>query len=459
MTTTAFTPSSLSFGNVAAGSSVSQSVTAANPGTGAVSLSITGGGFSMSPSAPSVPAGGSVTVVVTFAPTAQTGYSGSISGSDGATGGVSGTGVLDPDQDASESAPAAASDVTSKYYQIEVPNFLLNASGAAAGNSFVRLGSFPGASALDTAYTTSDAMVTQAQVLSDAGNLAGGGWWDHTDGNRVTTTATNKVEVIQGNYDLTVNGYYNLVQTSPTTVTSTTNAQSVTTVTTAPTIVTTTYASTITTEQIVKGAITSINVVPEMFTLNVGVQETISVGAILNVTAGIRVANITAAPQMYSVNVGAQLVTNLGAVTTSNTGVLTTANTGAQFITNVGDITTTNTGVITTSNNGAQLVFNNGDVSTVTTGIITTINTGDQNVTNTGVQIVTNTGDMSAVSTGDVTSVTNGYSTTLINGPSLAVNNGPSVTVNSGMVTAIEQNKTKLVNYYIRLAQSHVLGP
>ncbi|MFT3768002.1 MAG: hypothetical protein QM820_21335 [Minicystis sp.] len=33
-----------------------------------------------------------------------------------------------------------------------------------------------------------------------------GGWWDHTDGNRITTTAGDKVEVIGGNYKLVILG-------------------------------------------------------------------------------------------------------------------------------------------------------------------------------------------------------------------------------------------------------------
>jgi hypothetical protein len=36
--------------------------------------------------------------------------------------------------------------------------------------------------------------------------LTKGGWWDHSDGNRITTTAGDKVEVIQGNYKMVVLG-------------------------------------------------------------------------------------------------------------------------------------------------------------------------------------------------------------------------------------------------------------
>lgn len=36
--------------------------------------------------------------------------------------------------------------------------------------------------------------------------LTKGGWWDHSDGNRISTTAGDKIEVIQGNYKLVVLG-------------------------------------------------------------------------------------------------------------------------------------------------------------------------------------------------------------------------------------------------------------
>ncbi len=43
----------------------------------------------------------------------------------------------------------------------------------------------------------------QAETLS---LLTKGGWWDHSDGNRVSTTMGDKIEVIQGNYKLVVLG-------------------------------------------------------------------------------------------------------------------------------------------------------------------------------------------------------------------------------------------------------------
>lgn len=36
--------------------------------------------------------------------------------------------------------------------------------------------------------------------------LTKGGWWDHSDGNRVTTTSGDKIEVVQGNYKMVILG-------------------------------------------------------------------------------------------------------------------------------------------------------------------------------------------------------------------------------------------------------------
>lgn len=45
-----------------------------------------------------------------------------------------------------------------------------------------------------------------ARQAETATLLTKGGWWDHSDGNRVTTTSGDKIEVIQGNYKLVVLG-------------------------------------------------------------------------------------------------------------------------------------------------------------------------------------------------------------------------------------------------------------
>ncbi len=47
---------------------------------------------------------------------------------------------------------------------------------------------------------------TSARKTETKRLLSKGGWWDHSDGNRVTTTSGDKVEVIQGNYKLVVLG-------------------------------------------------------------------------------------------------------------------------------------------------------------------------------------------------------------------------------------------------------------
>ncbi len=47
--------------------------------------------------------------------------------------------------------------------------------------------------------------------------LTKGGWWDHSDGNRISTTVGDKVEVIQGNYKLVVLGRQPLLTSTSTT--------------------------------------------------------------------------------------------------------------------------------------------------------------------------------------------------------------------------------------------------
>ncbi|HZF50411.1 MAG TPA: hypothetical protein VE093_17255 [Polyangiaceae bacterium] len=149
-----------------------------------------------------------------------------------------------------------ADDVTAagKYLLISVPEFEVDrAEGPRKGQSmtsFLRLGSYhenweaqPGADLAKLVYDV-PADVQGGHLTSpyggepDLGTLAGfpflddqrnregaagtvdpaeradnsqklferGGWWDHSDGNRVTTTYGDKVEVIRGNYKLVVMG-------------------------------------------------------------------------------------------------------------------------------------------------------------------------------------------------------------------------------------------------------------
>lgn len=51
------------------------------------------------------------------------------------------------------------------------------------------------------AENTTAARKAESQTL-----LTKGGWWDHSDGNRITTTSGDKVEVIQGNYKMVILG-------------------------------------------------------------------------------------------------------------------------------------------------------------------------------------------------------------------------------------------------------------
>lgn len=163
------------------------------------------------------------------------------------------------DPDDFEQADGASTGATKKHYEIAVPNYL-ELNGTTAGTSFLRIGSsftpdeadatvaggavknahaasvqlaglvgdttqingesltaetaggenqYPGdflpGFADDTRYRkgTDDRAARQAETLK---LLTKGGWWDHSGGNRITTTAGDKVEVIQGNYKMVVLG-------------------------------------------------------------------------------------------------------------------------------------------------------------------------------------------------------------------------------------------------------------
>jgi hypothetical protein len=91
---------------------------------------------------------------------------------------------------------------TSAYGSNQDPNFLLGFADD------VRSRGLPGAQ--DPSNTRiSNSTVTNANQNRQAETLkllTKGGWWDHSDGNRVTTTSGDKIEVIQGNYKLVVLG-------------------------------------------------------------------------------------------------------------------------------------------------------------------------------------------------------------------------------------------------------------
>jgi hypothetical protein len=66
----------------------------------------------------------------------------------------------------------------------------------------------------DTSKQTEKILIDGTSVTDSQANrkketkrlLTKGGWWDHSDGNRVTTTSGDKIEVIQGNYKMVILG-------------------------------------------------------------------------------------------------------------------------------------------------------------------------------------------------------------------------------------------------------------
>lgn len=120
--------------------------------------------------------------------------------------------------------------INGKYLLIEVPNFNDAASDAEAMGSYLRLGavkdpslaanpSAPRATGEDLAARVTSFIddtrkrdgcpdfIPEAERQAETAKLhTKGGWRDHSDGNRITTTRGDKVEVIKGNYRMLVLG-------------------------------------------------------------------------------------------------------------------------------------------------------------------------------------------------------------------------------------------------------------
>ncbi|CAN98492.1 hypothetical protein sce8322 [Sorangium cellulosum So ce56] len=120
--------------------------------------------------------------------------------------------------------------INGKYLLIEVPNFNDAASEAEAMGSYLRLGAVkdpslaanpgaPRATGEDLAARVTSFIddtrkrdgcpdfLPEAERQAETAKLhTKGGWRDHSDGNRITTTRGDKVEVIKGNYRMLVLG-------------------------------------------------------------------------------------------------------------------------------------------------------------------------------------------------------------------------------------------------------------
>src|SRR5262245_2713110 len=120
--------------------------------------------------------------------------------------------------------------VSGKYILIEAPNFNNASSEAEAMSTYLRMGavkdpaiaanpSAPKGSGEDLAARITsfiddtrvregcpDYLAPAVRQAETAKLHSKGGWRDHSDGNRVTTTRGDKVEVIKGNYRMIVMG-------------------------------------------------------------------------------------------------------------------------------------------------------------------------------------------------------------------------------------------------------------
>jgi len=135
-------------------------------------------------------------------------------------------------------------DSKGKYYRITVPDYgtdsLLGDAGSPRSmTSYLRLGAVPNVPGSsppqpvvepgddlaklvknfvdDTRNRDSSAHPIAARQAESAKLHTRGGWLDHSDGNRISTTRGDKVEVIRGNYKMVVLGRYP-VSGDPTTI-------------------------------------------------------------------------------------------------------------------------------------------------------------------------------------------------------------------------------------------------
>jgi F5/8 type C domain/Abnormal spindle-like microcephaly-assoc'd, ASPM-SPD-2-Hydin len=184
-------PSSLSFGNVAAGStSGAQTVTVSNPGTTAASVSsvTTTGPFGQSNTCgTSIPAGGSCTISTTFAPAASGAASGTLSVASSAPGspltvGLSGTGITSS-VNLALNQPVTASGYTQTYVPANAVDGNTSTYWESTDNDFpqwfqVDLGSAVSISRIVMDLPPSTAWGTRTQTISIQGS---------TDGTNYTT--------------------------------------------------------------------------------------------------------------------------------------------------------------------------------------------------------------------------------------------------------------------------------
>jgi hypothetical protein len=107
--------------------------------------------------------------------------------------------------------------VNGKHFKIAVPDYRLTSEAPPIFDSYIRLGASPGDVATEPGWELASIFpnwgVPPKSLAEDEHGGANkeslhldGGWRDHTDGNRISTTMGNKLEVIGGHYRLVVLG-------------------------------------------------------------------------------------------------------------------------------------------------------------------------------------------------------------------------------------------------------------
>jgi hypothetical protein len=179
-------PSSLSFGDVAAGSTSAQSVTVSNPASSAApvsSVSVTGPFSQTNTCGSSIAAGGTCTVKVTFAPTSGGSQTGTLTVATSAAGGpltvaLAGTGVT-ATTDLAQGQPATASSTDATYVASNVTDgntstYWESNDGAAYPQTItVDLGSAQSIGSLTLDLPPATAWSTRTETLSVLGSTNG----------------------------------------------------------------------------------------------------------------------------------------------------------------------------------------------------------------------------------------------------------------------------------------------
>lgn len=377
----------------------------------------------------------------------------------------------------------------SKFCQIAVPDHPV--STETTGNTFVHLGTWPeGDDAPPPGFPQGLALLRTA---GKAGRSKKGGHWGHSDGNRVTTTVGNVVDVIQGAYiayrssassppgpslsctwasstytqvgseDMPIGNGVGSPSDPSFSTASDDNVPYESTDLPAPSgsnpdpyatdttytdskassgdVVSSTWA-----QRVLTYTGSAKTPVPYVFSLTYAgsVLSNTVAKVIASTQEAVAVASNTIAVTIVSTQEAVALGNNTTALFVGNsTEGLTVGNSTAAVL--IGNcqvaaalIANVNTAPMTTTvNTGASVTTNTGAVTTTTTGVTLTTNIGDVTTSTTGANTTLNVGDVETTTIGVTTTANQGATVTISNGDVLNATTGMTVTTNNGPSVSI----------------------